>query len=272
MKNVTYVIRNISNGKIYVGSSVDSRKRFWEHRKMLRSNTHHSIALQRAWNKYGEDFFKFEVLEVFNTKEEIRNAEQLLLDEHYGKPNCYNTSSDATAPMRNATPEMRKHQADKTREFLAVNPHPRQGYKFTEEELVRAKEQGKNNPKGVDHYRYGKTLSDEVKAKIGDTQRGVKKAPRVYTEEGLAKIRASAAAGNFDHWTGRTHTEESKVKMSKAVVAIDPQGNETVYVSITELRNIMGMRANTINDALKHGNPLTHKLNKYYLWRFRYVV
>ena len=189
MKNVIYKIRNVVNDKFYVGSTVNSRKRFWEHRKDLRLGKHTSVALQRAWDKYGEDCFKFEVIEQYETKEELYPAEQKWLDEHYGKDHCYNAAAHADAPMRDASPEMRAHQATKAREWHAKNAHPRLGMKHNEESLLIMSENRKGKSLGENHYRYGKTVSEEVRKKIGDTQRGVKKAPRIYTPEGLEKAR-----------------------------------------------------------------------------------
>ena len=58
-----YTITNIANGHRYVGSAVDMGRRWSQHKGSLLSNRHHSIYLQRAWNKHGENTFEFEVLE-----------------------------------------------------------------------------------------------------------------------------------------------------------------------------------------------------------------
>lgn len=58
-----YQIRNSVNGKLYVGSAVNVDRRFREHRQRLDRKCHHSSKLQRAWNKYGADVFKFTVVE-----------------------------------------------------------------------------------------------------------------------------------------------------------------------------------------------------------------
>lgn len=64
MKTGVYQIRNLRNGKRYIGSTSYSFRIRWNmHRSRLRTNKHHSIKLQNAWNKYGEDAFVFEVLE-----------------------------------------------------------------------------------------------------------------------------------------------------------------------------------------------------------------
>ena len=64
-----YIIINTKNGKRYVGSSINIRKRLWEHRANLRHNHHDNQHLQNAWNKYGEQSFEYSVLEVCSQEE-----------------------------------------------------------------------------------------------------------------------------------------------------------------------------------------------------------
>lgn len=82
-KNITqgiYRIRNLINNKIYIGSSCTSlSKRFIIHKHYLRKNKHHSAHLQRAWNKYGEENFRFEIVELCN-KELCLIREQEYID------------------------------------------------------------------------------------------------------------------------------------------------------------------------------------------------
>jgi group I intron endonuclease len=270
MKNVIYKIRNVVNDKFYVGSTVDSRKRFWAHRKALRLGNHDCIYLQRAWNKYGEDCFKFEIVEQLNAKEELFPAEQKWLDEHFGKEHCYNVAAHADSPMRDASLEIRAKLSTKAKEWHENNGHPRQGHKCTPEEIAHMSEQRKGKATGESHYRYGKTVSEETRKKIGDTQRGKPKAPgRTVSAEGMAKIRAASEAGHYSHWEGRNHTEESKLKMSKAVVVVYPDGASKLYNSITELRNDTGLKAPTINRALKSEKPISR--GEFEGWEFFYA-
>ncbi len=61
-----YQIRNILNGKIYVGSTWKPlRKRKSEHLTKLRTNKHSSPHLQNSFNKYGEDNFMFDLQNNF---------------------------------------------------------------------------------------------------------------------------------------------------------------------------------------------------------------
>ncbi len=89
-----YMIMNLVNGKFYIGSSKQIKRRLYLHKNSLRKNKHHSIYLQRAWNKYGEENFIFEVIK--NTSLDDRLIEeQKWLDYHkvYDEDYGYNISS-----------------------------------------------------------------------------------------------------------------------------------------------------------------------------------
>ena len=57
-----YSIKNTINGKIYIGSSKEVNERLSTHKRELLLNKHVNEHLQSAYNKYGEDAFKFEVV------------------------------------------------------------------------------------------------------------------------------------------------------------------------------------------------------------------
>lgn len=64
MNTGVYRIRNIVNGKIYIGSTAwDFQKRWKTHRNQLRRNKHDNPHLQYSWNKHGEPNFSFEIVE-----------------------------------------------------------------------------------------------------------------------------------------------------------------------------------------------------------------
>lgn len=58
-----YKITNKKNGKIYIGVCKNFYVRVRTHLYHLRKNNHHSLKLQRSWNKYGEENFVFEIIE-----------------------------------------------------------------------------------------------------------------------------------------------------------------------------------------------------------------
>lgn len=281
---VIYKIRNVVNGKFYVGSTKDTRERFRTHRTRLRKNTHHSKHLQAAWNKYGEDCFVFEVVEQVADVGGLQAAEDVWLAEHVGKDYCYNTSRYSASPMRGIAtedhpcygrvklPGEKEAISASLKATYAADPtaHPRYGKPHSDETKAKISENRTGKMAGEKHYRFGQTLSAEVREKIGAAQRGVKKGPRTLTEEGRAKIRAAAAAGHYANFTGKKHTEEAKAKMSRPIIATNSVGFETRYPSITALRQATDLLPPTINRALKSGQPLAK--GKYQGWSFRYVV
>ena len=96
-KSGIYQIRNFINGKIYIGSAVNLYRRKYEHLYDLSSSTHHNIHLQRAFDKYGEQNFVFEIIEF--CEPDVRyEIEQYWLDNFFGKDFCYNKNPKADKP------------------------------------------------------------------------------------------------------------------------------------------------------------------------------
>lgn len=62
-----YKITNSVNGKLYIGSAISIKSRFTCHKRLLQNNKHFNNHLQTSWNKYGEENFKFEILEIITS-------------------------------------------------------------------------------------------------------------------------------------------------------------------------------------------------------------
>jgi hypothetical protein len=61
-----YQIKNLKNGKVLIGGSLDLPGKFNSHRFQLACGSHVNAALQADWQEYGQDAFVFEVLEQLN--------------------------------------------------------------------------------------------------------------------------------------------------------------------------------------------------------------
>lgn len=92
-----YQILNTVNQNRYIGSSKKIEIRFKNHKKELKSGNHHCIALQRAWNKYGEENFIFETIKETN-EENIILDEQLEINKYTLGKNIYNSNPIAGLP------------------------------------------------------------------------------------------------------------------------------------------------------------------------------
>lgn len=175
-----YVIININNNDIYLGSSNNLRVRKYNHYYKLRHNLHHSIVLQRAWNKYGENSFRFKILLLCEPFELLR-YEQLLLDFLCPK---YNIAIDAKAPTR--------------------------GTKLSEEHKQKIGLANKGHPNYLIRH------TDETKAKISLSSIGRKKTEEQRKAISIRMKNNKNGVGNKSN-LGKTRSLESRNKVSKAL-------------------------------------------------------
>ena len=96
-----YRIYNVKTGDSYVGQSLDINRRLQEHYRILNSlvHTHHSSKLQEDWDRYGENNFKAEILEV--CPESLLEArEKYWIDFYDSAQNGYNIRSCYNQPIK----------------------------------------------------------------------------------------------------------------------------------------------------------------------------
>lgn len=275
-----YKIINTVNGKFYVGSTINTRERFRTHRKRLRRNMHHAKHLQAAWNKYGEEAFIFHVVESVPEGLSLQEAEDIWLAQHVGKDYCYNKSRYSDTPMRGIAkeehPNFGKPQSEEQKraisaalkEFYAkdITNHPRFGKQHSEETKAKISQKVRA---ALERGQGGKFIpSEETRKKMSEALKGNQCATGYKRTEAEKEAIRQRMLGN-QNWLGKTHTEESKAKMSRAVIAISPDGEETQYVSITALRKDLQVTPPTVDRALKSGKPLTK--GKLQGWSFRYA-
>ena len=147
-----YKIHNKSNNKIYVGSGVDIKKRWRDHKWHLKENKHHNSHLQSSYNKYGLEKFVFSIVEECDVKN------LLILERNYiEKYNTFNRDFGYNVNDPEHKFLGRKH-SEKTKKILS--------------ELKK----GKNNPSygkfGVEHPKFGVKLSKESIEKIRKSKIG----------------------------------------------------------------------------------------------------
>ena len=116
LKSGIYKITCSENNKVYVGQAINIQDRWKTHIQCLNRNKHHNIHLQRAWNKYGENNFKFDVIE-YCEKEDLNDKEIYWIKELSSFKNGYNRTLGGGGIL---------------------------GRKYTKEEIE--KRTGKNNP------------------------------------------------------------------------------------------------------------------------------
>src|SRR5579864_2453635 len=150
-----YVWENLVTGKLYVGLSSNIYLRFNVHISRLRRGIHWNKHLQASWNKYGEKYFIFRILEVVE-QNILVEREQYWIDfyKSYDKKYGYNLNPIANRTTGyHHTPEARRKisEANLKKDYSWV----------TKEQKER-----------LGNLRKGTKLTEEHKKKISDANKG----------------------------------------------------------------------------------------------------
>lgn len=82
-----YIIKCNVDNKVYIGQSINLEKRINEHKSLLKRNKHSNCHLQNSFNKYGEENFIFEFLEILDekdyTKEKLNFLEIKYIEKYH---------------------------------------------------------------------------------------------------------------------------------------------------------------------------------------------
>ena len=228
-----YKIVNKINGKFYLGSSVNFKKRKEKHLRDLKKNTHHSILLQRAYNKYGIENFEFEFIEEC---ENILEREQELLDLiDFSK--SYNVSRFSSEGDR-----------------ICGNPN---------ESIIRAKIKESNKLSRPKKDKVLKGKPDTSGDKNSNWKGGVtfcKCGTRISCYASSC-IKCQDKSGEKNPFYNKTHSEETKEKLRKGKLGRYTGNQEKAviiddleYKSLSEASRVFQVTPSTILNRIRNKN------------------
>jgi len=89
-----------NNKKFYIGSSINIDRRLKDHVRLLKRNKHKNKYLQNCWNKYGEQNFRFEIIETIYGVEQLPIREKWWIDntDCCNRKIGFNVSSEPLTP------------------------------------------------------------------------------------------------------------------------------------------------------------------------------
>lgn len=104
LKSGIYLIRNLINGKVYIGKSKDIDQRIGQHIIMLnkKQRSHENDHLINAWFKYGKENFAYTVLEYLPLDEKILSEKEIKYIDLYDSLNSkkgYNKRYDSSTGL-----------------------------------------------------------------------------------------------------------------------------------------------------------------------------
>lgn len=97
-----YIIENLVNGKVYVGSSINIVRRWQDHISSLCRCKHYNKHLQYAWCQHGKDNFRFEIIERGLPGHLLADRENCWMNAYNSLSTSYgyNVAVDTVCPLR----------------------------------------------------------------------------------------------------------------------------------------------------------------------------
>lgn len=206
-----YKITNNVNGKVYIGQSINIKERWNDHIKSLNRRDSHSILLQRAWNKYKQENFSFEILELCS-EDELDDVEVKYIEFCDAINNGYNIE-----PGGNKN----KHLSEETKKKIGDANRGRHHSEDTRQKMSESR-MGENN--GM----YGRHHSEESKKRMSDAAKN--RPGHRPSDEGLERIRLANL--------GKEVSKETRKKISEANKGNIPHNKNLRPVYCIELNKV----------------------------------
>lgn len=214
-----YLIVNTVNGNFYVGSSRNLASRWSAHRRALETGRHEGPGLQAAWNKYGAEAFRFEVLE-YCEPERLIELEQGYID---GLKPRYNRNPVAGKPPTNDYTDERRAQI--SAQF--------KGRRHTDETKNRMPEAAK-----------GRKVSEETRERMkraaklrAESRRGLKDSEDVRRKKSEAQQRRAASQPGLPH-LDQARRDRAKIKPDQIAKVWGYKDHGLTYGQIAKIYNV----------------------------------
>lgn len=223
-----YKITCIPNNRIYIGSAKNIKIRWNRHINDLNLDKHINIYMQRSFNKYGIDNFKFEIVEKCDTNI-LLIREQYYLDLYKPYINGFNIGISSSGGDNLSYNPNKKEICDKISKSLILTF----SNMTKEEKIIKFSKPMEKNP----NWQNGKS-------KIV-----------YYCECGRTKkqntnkcIKCFDKSGDKNPFFGKKHSKESIEKMSKSALTRGYKGSQNTPVIINEIEySSLGKASNQLN-------------------------
>lgn len=164
-----YRIFHKGSGKSYIGQSLNIKQRLRTHKWRLSSNQHDNQHLQNAWNKYGNDSFEWQTLEICE-RTELNEKEQFWIDTANAMFGVYNIALIIDGTSKSHSEETRRKMSESLK-----------GRKVSEETKLKLRE-------GMKRF-LSTPAGDEFRRKISEEKKGKK-----ISEQGRLNMAAARRA------------------------------------------------------------------------------
>jgi group I intron endonuclease len=232
-----YQIINIINNHSYIGSSKNIYKRWKTHLRALKNNKHHSIYLQRAYNKYGIDSFNLIIIEQTN---KLFKQEKYWINKLSPE---YNVGSVGGGDNISNHPNL-----EQIRKKHSINSKARYQNETIEQKIQRCNNiKGNQNP----NWRGGKTFF------VCPICHKELRVTGKYKQKTCAKCRQ--INGKNNPFFNKHHSKETKEKIRLKKLGQKPKNsrcvviNNILYKSYSDASKAVNISIATISNRVKKG-------------------
>lgn len=268
-----YRIVCISTNKFYLGSAINLYKRQCHHFRELRHNIHHNPKLQSAFNKYGEQAFTFEVLELVLVPEMLTAREQYWfanlkpfgsrgfnIDRIAGSRLGAKVSQQAREKMSAAKRGKPGNSRGRkpSPETIAKRTRSRSGYRpsaQTRERIAQAnrgRQVSLETRQKLSEANRGKTISQEQRLKLSQERKGKTQSLEMREKRRLAQIGHSVSP------EARQHMRAASASRMKTLIITSPDGTEQLVTGIRGFCQEHGLNPTAIMRVAEGKNTHHH--------------
>jgi group I intron endonuclease len=213
MTSAIYAIVNNVTHDMYVGSAVAVNRRWNAHRNLLAKQRHYNLRLQRAYNKYGDKAFDWEIVQFVDDKTQLIDREQFWMNFFAPK---YNGRPIANSPLgTKASPETRAKMSASAKKRGFTEEHKQNISKAKKGICTMSEEQKKR----LSVLNTGKVYSAETRAKISASGIGNTNAKGAQFSD-VEKAKRSARMNGNSFAAGTQYTTEQRAIISKRMKQI----------------------------------------------------
>lgn len=213
----TYKTTNLINGCYYFGKHVQNNGK-------IDNYIGSGKILRLAIKKYGKENFKKEIIEFYSSLEDLAQGEkELISKEHLESADCYNLKpgGEGGIPYGDHHP------------FFGKKHSPESKKKMSDAKIGVKHPQSRNDQKSI--YTTGRKHTEESKKKMSTVKK------ERMTDEIKQKIRIAQIGINKPHFIGNKFS-------AKKIRCLN---NDTIYNSIKDAHNILGISTSSIIQVLK---------------------
>lgn len=228
-----YLVTCLANGRQYVGSSCNIKRRWNEHKTLLKNGHHYNKHWQNAWSKYGAGQFQWSILEIVPPQSKpLTEREQYWIDVLKPELNTAITAFPTNLGLKRSDETNKKHSIAMRAAWARKSEDERLELRKKSSHVVPSEAREVLRQKAIEQHKYkpaywtGKHRSEETKQKLRaaalkqfEAQRIAKEAQRVEWEKGRTEREQQRREKLSKVNTGKHHSEETREKLRRAALA-----------------------------------------------------